>query len=76
MEGTSDDNDLIIGCASRGFHEYRKIWLPKLAQKLTIKCDKVNLFDPYAIGLYCEIKGKIEKLSLVGHLPREIFRWI
>ena len=23
------------------------------------------------MGLYCEIKGKIESLTLVGHLPQE-----
>ena len=27
------------------------------------------------MGLYCEIKGKIESLTLVGHLPREISRF-
>ena len=73
--GTSDEHELSIDCASRGFHEYRKIWSPKYGQKLTIKRDKLNLFDPYSIGLFCEIKGKIEKLSLVGHLPREISRF-
>lgn len=72
---TSDDHDLVIDCASRGFHEYRKIWLPKLGQRLTVKRDKANLFDPYSIGLYCQIKGKIDKLSIVGHLPREISRF-
>ena len=75
LQGTSDDHDLVIDCASRGFHEYRKIWLPKLGQRLTVKRDKANLFDPYSIGLYCQIKGKIEKLSIVGHLPREISRF-
>ena len=27
------------------------------------------------MGLYSEIKGKIESLTLVGHLPREISRF-
>lgn len=35
--GTSDEHTLSIDCASRGFHEYRKIWSPKCGQKLTIK---------------------------------------
>ena len=35
-----------------------------LNKKLNIKRDKINLFDPYAMGLYCEIKGKIESLTL------------
>ena len=75
VAGTSDNVELVIHCASSGFHEYRKIWSPKFGQKLNIKRDKINLFDPYATGLYCEIKGKIEILTLVGHLPREISRF-
>ena len=64
VAGTSDDVELVIHCASRGFHEYRKMWLPKFGQKLNIKRDKIILFDPYAMGLYCEIKEKIESLTL------------
>ena len=56
MAGTSDDVELVIHCASRGFHEYPKIWSPNFGQKLNIKRDKTNLFDPYAMGRYCEIK--------------------
>ena len=29
---------------------------------------KGNLYDPYAIGLYTKIRGKITSMSLVGHL--------
>ena len=47
-------------------------WSPKFRQKLNIKRDKINLFDPCAMGLYCEIRGRIESLTLVGHLPRKI----
>ena len=72
---TSDDVELVIHCASRGFHEYQKIWSPKFGQKLNIKPDQINLFNPYAIGLYCEIKGKIKSLTLVGHLSQEISRF-
>ena len=65
------DVELVIHCASRGFHDYRKIWSPKFEQKVNIKRDKINLFDPHAMGLYCQMK---ESLTLVGHLPREISR--
>ena len=58
--GTSDDVELVALWALSGFQEYRKIWSPKSGQKLNIKHDKINLFDPYAMGLCCEIKGKIE----------------
>jgi hypothetical protein len=62
-------------CAARGFHEYRKIWAPRINQQLIVKHQSGNLFDPYAIGLFTKIRGKIEPLSLVGHLPREISRF-
>ena len=60
VAGTSDDVELVVHWALSGFQEYRKIWSPKSGQKLNIKHDKINLFDPYAMGLCCEIKGKIE----------------
>ena len=44
--GISNDAELVIHCASRAFHEYKKIWSPKFEQKLKIKRDKINLFDP------------------------------
>lgn len=40
-----------------------------------MKHQKRNLHDPYAIGLYTNIRGKIETMSLVGHLPREVSRF-
>ena len=58
--GTSDDVELVALWALSGFQEYRKIWSPKSGQKLNIKHDKINLFDPYAMGICCEIKGKVE----------------
>ena len=64
-----------LACAARGFHEYRKIWAPTINQKLIVKPQTRNLFDPYAIGLFTKIRGKIEPLSLVGQLPREISRF-
>ena len=63
---TSGDVELIIYHASKGFHKYQKFWSPKLGQKRNIKRDKINLFYPYAMGRYCEIKGKIESLTLIG----------
>ena len=68
VAGTSPDAELVIHCASRGFHEYQKIWLPTFGRKMNIERDKKKLFDPYAMGLYCEIKGRIKNLTLVGHL--------
>ena len=60
MKKRRDDVKLVVHRALSGFQEYRQIWSPKSGQKLNIKHDKINLFDPYAMGLCCEIKGKIE----------------
>ena len=75
MELSTDGPSFSLSCAARGFHEYRKIWAPRINQQLIVKHQSGNLFDPYAIGLFTKIRGKIEPLSLVGHLPREISRF-
>lgn len=67
-----DDVELVIHCSSRGFHEYQRIWQPTLGQKMNIKRKKRNLFHPYVVGLYCETKGKLECLTLVERLFRQI----
>ena len=70
-EGTS----FSLACASRSFQEYRKIWAARINQHLVVKPLSGNIFDPYAIGLFTRIRGRIEPMSLVGHLPREISRF-
>ena len=57
------------------FTNTKKSGRKSLNKKMNIKRDKINLFDPYAMGLYCEIKGKIESLTLAWHLPAEIFKF-
>ena len=74
VELSADGISFSLSCAARGFHEYRKSWAPTINHKLIVKLQTGNLFDPYAIGLFTKIRGKIEALSLVGHLPREISR--
>ena len=63
-----------LACASSSFHEYRKIWAPRINQQLVVKPERGNIFNPFAMSVYTKIRGKIELLSLVGHLPREISR--
>ena len=63
----------MIYCSQKGFHEYRKIWSQKLSKILIVKREKINVFDLYAMGLYCGIKGKIEDLTLIGYHPRETY---
>ena len=58
MAGTSDDDELVTHYTSRGFHKYQKMWAPNFGQKLNIKREKTNLFYPYAMGRFCELKGK------------------
>ena len=72
---STDGLSFSLSCAARGFHEQRKIWAPTINHELIVKPQTGNLFDPYAIGLFTKIKGKIEPLFLVGHLPREISRF-
>ena len=72
-------NDLtdrfIVACASRGFHEYRKIWKPKLGQRLRVAFEKYNVYDPYCCALYARSKCTIHGRCVVGHIPRELSRF-
>ena len=62
-------------CASRGFHEYRKIWVPRLRQKLSIFYEKSNVYDLYAMALARSTQATVTGIDVVGHLPREISRF-
>ena len=55
--------------AVRGFHYYRRFWVPKPSHKLFCFFEPDNPFDEFAIKV-CE-EGKS---TPVGHLPREISR--
>ena len=44
------------------------------SKRLSIRT-KNNVCNPYSIGLYTRLQGKIELESLVVHLPREISRF-
>ena len=54
--------------AIRGYHYYRKFWLPIEHQILTCHHELDNPFDMFAIKA-CGNNG-----TTVGHLPREISR--
>ena len=53
--------------AVRGYHYYRKIWVPKSSQVMNCYFEPDNPFDQFAIKV-CE-EGSTDP---VGHLPREI----
>ena len=78
-EELTDDEDeeesVEFVCASRGYHVYQKVWLPKKKDKLIVAFEKNNVYDPYACGLYLLAKGTIFGKCLVGHIPRELSRF-
>ena len=45
----------------------------EVGTNLIVKREKINVFDLYAMGLYCGIKRKIEDLTLIGYHPRETY---
>ena len=56
-----------LSAAVRGFHDYRKSWLPEPKQALNYFHEERKTFDRFAIKV-CEK----EKNEIVGHLPMEI----
>ena len=58
-----------FNAAVRGYHYYRRFWVPKSSQRLCCYFEPDNPFDNFAIKV-CE-EGKS---TPVGHLPREISR--
>ena len=62
-------------CASRGFHEYRQIWNPRIGQKLDIEQDYGSINDPFSMAIKAVLRGRIQYWETVGHIPREISRF-
>ena len=62
-------------CASRGFHEYRQIWNPRIGQKLNIEQDYGDIHDPFSMAIKAVLRGRIQYWETVGHIPREISRF-
>ena len=58
-----------FSAAVRGFHYYRKPWLPELEQTLNCFHEEGNTFDRFAIKV-CQK----EKNEIVGHRSMEISR--
>ena len=61
-------------CGLRGYHEYRSVWTPSIGEELAAKTESHNIHDRYAIAALKLLPGTI-RLSVVGHLPREISRF-
>ena len=58
----------MFSAAVRGFHFYRRAWVPKENEKLECAHDKNNPFDDFAI------KTMDNSGQTVGHLPMELSR--
>ena len=58
-----------FSAAVRGYHYYRRFWVPQPSQKLCCSFEPDNPFDVFAIKV-CEEGNQ----TPVGHLPREISR--
>ena len=56
-----------FSAAVRGFHYYRKSWLPEPEQTLNCFHEEGKTFDRFAIKVHEKDKNEI-----VGHLPMEI----
>ena len=41
----------VFDCASRGFHEYRRVWALRMGHRLSVFFEKSNVFDLYAMAL-------------------------
>ena len=69
------EDSVVFDCASRGFHEYRRVWAPRMGHRLSVFFEKSNVFDPYAMALARKTKATVTEIQVVGHLPREISRF-
>lgn len=61
----------VFPCGLRGYHEYRLIWTPALHEVLTVKQERSNPYDRFAIVCTTRPPASISD-TIVGHLPKEI----
>ena len=75
---TSKRNDSMrttFPCGLRGFHVYQDIWRPVIGETLHCIHERNNDHDRYAIAPTKRLPGCLSD-SIVGHLPREISRYM
>ena len=68
------EDSFVFDCVSRGFHEYRTVWAPRMEHRLSVFFEKSNVFDPYAMALTQKTKATVTEIQVIGHLPQEISR--
>ena len=69
------EDSFVFDCASRGFHECRRGWAPRMGHKLSVAFEKSNVCDTYVMALARKTKATVTEIQVVGHLPREISRF-
>uniref|UniRef100_A0A1X7VMT9 Uncharacterized protein n=1 Tax=Amphimedon queenslandica TaxID=400682 RepID=A0A1X7VMT9_AMPQE len=60
-------------CGLRGYHVYKRDWIPILNEVLKAEHEENNLYDRYAIADKKKLPGQAQE-SIVGHLPKEVSR--
>ena len=75
MAGAREDNmsEFSFTAAVRGFHVYRRVWLPPVGQRLSAEREHENIDDRFAIAVREHGGTRADEVSrpLVKHLPRE-----
>ena len=64
-----DMSEFSFTAAVRGFHVYRRVWLPHVGQRLSAEREHGNVEDRFAIAV--REQGTLRTNKVVGHLPRE-----
>ena len=62
-------------CGIRGYHEYKLRWTPVANEELAVRHEASNRHDCYALAVMKRLRGTLAD-SVVGHLPREISRFL
>ena len=64
-------------CGLRHYHVYRTTWRPRIDKILSFKHEAENSFDRHAIAAIKQRRdGGLPLEQVVGHLPKEISRFI
>ena len=71
-----DESEFSFTAAVRGFHVYRRVWLPHLGQRLSAEREHGNAEDRFAIAVteHSDTRADedVDDRPIVGHLPREL----
>ena len=77
MAEAGENAEFSFVAAVRGYHIYRRVWLPHLGQRLEARREIGNAEDRFAIAVYSigehsDYTARADDNRIVGHLPREL----